>query len=73
MSMKVTLEQFVGVTYEELLDENAKLRELVRDMWKGCPADGYYCIYHCPRYDKTSESHCELCDRMKELGIEVDA
>lgn len=51
--------------------ENAKLRELVRDMWKGCPADGYYCIYHCPRYDKTSESHCKLYDRMKKLGIEV--
>lgn len=29
MSMKVTREQFVGVTYSELLAENAKLRELV--------------------------------------------
>lgn len=67
-----------GVTYVPIEDgkavraENTKLRELVRDMWKGCPADGYYCIYHCPRYDKTSESHCKLYDRMKELGIEAN-
>lgn len=27
MSMKMTKEQFIGVTYEELLTENAKLRE----------------------------------------------
>lgn len=48
--------------------ENAKLRELVRDLWKACPADGYYCIYHCEHYDKESESHCKLEDRMRELG-----
>lgn len=30
MSMKVTKEQFIGVTYDELLDENAKLRELLQ-------------------------------------------
>ena len=29
--MKVTKEQFIGVTYEELLAENAKLRELIYD------------------------------------------
>lgn len=52
------------------LDENHELRELVRDMWKGCPADVYYCIHHCPSYDKTSESNCKLYDRMKEFGIE---
>lgn len=27
MGMKVTKEQFIGVTYDELLSENAKLRE----------------------------------------------
>lgn len=53
--------------------DNAKLRELVRDLWKACPADGYYCIHHCEHYDKESESHCKLEDRMRELGIEVDA
>ncbi len=52
--------------------ENTKLRELVRDLWEACHADGYYCIYHCEHYDKESESHCKLEDRMAELGIEVD-
>lgn len=32
MSMKVTKEQFVGVTYDELIAENAKLRELLADL-----------------------------------------
>lgn len=53
--------------------ENSKLRGLVRDLWKACPADDYYCIYHCEHYDKESESHCKLKDRMRELGVEVDA
>jgi len=52
--------------------ENAKLRELVRDLWEACPVDGYYCIYHCEHYDKESESHCKLEDRMRELGVEVN-
>jgi len=50
--------------------ENAKLRELVRDLWEACPTDGYYCIYHCEHYDKESESHCKLEDRMHELGVD---
>lgn len=52
--------------------ENAKLRELVGDIWEACPTDGYYCIYHCEHYDKESESHCKLEARMAELGVEVD-
>lgn len=56
----------------ELKTDNDKLRGLVRDLWEACPADGYYCIYHCEHYDKESESHCKLEDRMAELGIEVD-
>lgn len=51
--------------------ENAKLRELVRDLWEACPADGYYCIYHCKHYDKESESHCKMEDRMRELGVDA--
>lgn len=31
MTMKKTKEQFIGITYDELLAENVKLRELVRD------------------------------------------
>ena len=55
---------------EDARAENAKLRELVRDLWEACPADGYYCIYHCEHYDKESESHCKLEDRMRELGVD---
>ena len=58
---------------KDLERENAKLRELVRDIWEACPTDGYYCIYHCEHYDKESESHCKLEARMRELGIEVGA
>ena len=57
--------------YRALVAERDKLRELVRDLWEACPADGYYCIYHCEHYDKESESHCKLEDRMTELGIEA--
>lgn len=48
--------------------ENAELRELVRDMWQSCPVytdDCYGCEYHVG-------GECELYDRMRELGIEVD-
>lgn len=61
----------VALAYQKAEKENAKLRELVRDLWKACPADGYYCIYHCAHYDKESESHCKLEDRMRELRVEV--
>ena len=44
---------------DKLRDENAKLRELVRDMWKSCP------VYTADCYG------CKLYDRMRELGIEV--
>lgn len=30
MTMKQTKEQFIGISYDELLTENAKLRELVQ-------------------------------------------
>lgn len=76
MSMKVTKEQFVGVTYEELLAENAKLRKLVRELWEG---------YNNPRCeechlkDTTTCADCPICarealviDHLRELGVEVD-
>jgi hypothetical protein len=79
MSMKVTKEQFIGVTYEELLAENAKLRgardvwqendaklrELVRDMWH----DG---MCECDERGACAECEYHYTDRMRELGIEVD-
>jgi NADPH-dependent 2,4-dienoyl-CoA reductase/sulfur reductase-like enzyme len=64
MSMKVTKEQFIGVTYEELLAENAKLRELcVKALewlrWAG----GITCPPEVPD---------EFADELRELGVEVD-
>ena len=53
---------------ESLEADNAKLRELVRDMWQSCPvytADCYGCEHH------RSDGGCKLYNRMRELGIEV--
>lgn len=49
--------------------KNAKLRELVADLWTHCPADRYYCAL-C-EYGNDDGSECKLADRMRELGIEV--
>ena len=72
-------EQFEGMTemWVERGVENAKLRELVRDMWEG---------YNDPRCeechlkDTPTCADCPICareasviDRMRELGVEVDA
>lgn len=66
--------------YMQLQEENAKLRELVEDMWA--------CISHIGEYDAfyydmakdgcgisctVNGEHCcadKLCNRMRELGIE---
>lgn len=48
--------------------ENAKLRELARDLWTSCPvytADCYGCEHHVG-------GECEMPGRMRELGVEVD-
>ena len=53
----------------ELATENAKLRELVRDMWEdACNAP---CCACCDNSDYDGNG-CQLKDRMRELGIEVD-
>ena len=46
--------------------ENAKLRELVRDMWHELDA--------ATQYDAGGGrgSVCEFADRLRELGVEVD-
>lgn len=70
----VTPEQAVEATLgSDLKAENAKLRELVRDMWTSCPVHDSDCA-ECthaivddsgewPRYG------CDLFDRMHELGV----
>lgn len=63
--------------FARLVDENSKLRKLVRDMWEG---------YNDPRCeechlkDTPTCADCPICareasviDRMRELGVEVDA
>lgn len=49
---------------DQLEAENAKLRELVRDMFAMCTSDCLECEHG---YDSGS---CRLYDRMRELGIE---
>ena len=88
MSMKVTKEQFIGVTYDELLAENAKLRE-ERDCWKKLCTDQE--VMHVMREEMLDNENDRLWKqvdymtpiawyaasereraRMRELGIEVD-
>lgn len=66
--------QVASVDYRHLADENAKLRELVRDYDR--------CTMHadCARceYDGKLSTHCPLspcfpnADELRELGVEVD-
>ena len=61
---------------ERLKTENAKLRELVRELWEGYadpPCE------ECPLKDKPACADCTICareaavvDRMRELGVEVE-
>ena len=58
-----------------LRDENAKLRELVRDMWEGYNDPR---CEDCPLKNNPSCVDCPICareaaviDRMRELGVEV--
>lgn len=53
--------------YAAVRAENAKLRELVRDMWRGCPVDERDCI----ACDFERDGMCDLFDRMRELGVET--
>lgn len=60
MLAPATPEQAIAATLGAgtLQAENAKLRELVRDMWTWQDAVPY-------------GMHAEICDRMRELGVEV--
>lgn len=61
---------------EAYVAENAKLRELVRELWEGYvdpPCED------CPLKDKPACADCPICareaaviDRVRELGVEVD-
>jgi len=54
-----------------VLDENAKLRELVADMWFGLycptePTDG------CPQCPFNRDGECFFEQRMRELGMDAE-
>ena len=84
--MKVTKEQFIGVTYEELLAENANLREaleratgIIADICGECPMSRYEwlssdgCAEKC---GTVTEEDCWIAyltgKRWDESGAEVD-
>ena len=70
-----TLMMGAADTIDRLDAENAKLRELVHELWEGYndpPCED------CPLKDKLACADCPICareaeviDRMRELGIEV--
>lgn len=52
--------------------ENAKLRELVLEIWRCCPVSEDDCA-ECPhRLDESDEDWCDIPVLMEKLGIEVD-
>ena len=58
----------------DMLDENAKLRELVRDLLQPILADGFDC-YGCVHEDCDGMQYtdrCRLLDQARELGVEVE-
>jgi len=52
---------------DQLQAENAKLRELVHELWVSCPVHDADCD-DCKH--KGGRTGCELYDRMRELGVE---
>lgn len=74
----ISLSEYIGGMSDELDNakaENAKLRELVRELWEGYedpPCED------CPFKDTLTCADCTICareaaviDHMRELGIEV--
>lgn len=78
MSMKLTCGEFVGLAYanddelrefaEEILAENAKLRELLSESLMDYKL--YAKKYGLPPYLSDVNEHLDV--RLRELGIEVD-
>ena len=56
-------------TVQKLLNENAKLRELVRDMWEFGFGDNSGANDAWAWHERADE----LADRMRELGVEVES
>lgn len=80
MTMKQTMEQFIGISYDELLTENIKLRELVRDLHKSlftldidhcqaCPRDNVN--GPCTKFMVCGSDECSIEEDMRDLGVET--
>ena len=69
MSMKVTKEQFVGMTYDELLDENAKLVDVLHEV----ETEAVY-AYRCLQQDcvTTAESSEHFFEKWWHAECELD-
>jgi len=62
-----TDQEVMHVMREKTLDnENAKLRELISELWVSCPLHDSDCDECRHRGGRTG---CELYDRMRELGV----
>lgn len=71
--MKVTREEFIGKTYEELLDENVKLRELCRDVLAHEAIDCERCGYgeRCRAHETTCyTAGIIIRKRARDLGVD---
>ena len=69
-------EQAIEATLgSDLKAENAKLRELVRDIWAVLWTCNQYACKHgkdgCYTEDGDNGGKCALCDRMRELGVDA--
>lgn len=57
---------------DQLKAENAKLRELVQEIWRSCPVSEDDCA-KCPHHiDESDEVWCDIPILMEKLGVEVD-
>lgn len=57
---------------DTLKAENAKLRELMLEIWRSCPVSENDCA-KCPhRIEESDEDWCDIPILMSELGIEVE-
>lgn len=74
MADRDTYHTIVGIANDvaKVEAENAKLRELVREIWRSCPVDEDDCA-KCPhRIEESDEDWCDIPFLMEELGVEVD-
>lgn len=72
------MQQLYEDELKHALAENAKLRELMKDMYDATVSGCYGCLLleHVKHPSKCDNDKCEykrIVDRMRELGIEVDA